>query len=269
VNVLPIVALLSVAALVYDGWRRSRWSRYEWSGLVGAALLFVATGTPLAMNAMAHLPEHMVLHIVTMFLAPAAMVYGSMGRRWWFAVPVRTRRPLLRTWYRLFRPLRRRPNVQLVIAAVLINLVMVASHTPRIFDAVMATPTLYHVIVEPAFFVSGWMFFSSMLGAPPRRPRAKLRVQFAALVVTMAEMLFLAMAMSIFTASAWYKMTDSAMGMAMPISFHDQQLAAAILWVCGDVWAVPLLIVLVRRVIIRDGGIFEVLNRYSADGSER
>jgi hypothetical protein len=75
--------------------------------------------------------------------------------------------------------------------------------------------------------------------------------------------------MSIFTKTPWYKMADFSMGMAMPISFHDQQLAAAILWVCGDVWAVPLLIVLVRRVIIRDGGFFEVLNRYSADGSER
>ena len=72
-------------------------------------------------------------------------------------------------------------------------------------------------------------------------------------------MLILAMSMSIFTKTAWYQMSD-AMG-PMTMSFSSQQLAAAILWICGDFWGVPLVVVIFRRLIDRDGSLLAALDR--------
>ena len=75
----------------------------------------------------------------------------------------------------------------------------------------------------------------------------------------MAEMLIMAMSMSIFTKSPWYQM-GGAMG-PMNMSFASQQLAAAILWICGDFWGVPLIVVIFRRLIDRDGSLLAALDR--------
>ena len=83
-------------------------------------------------------------------------------------------------------------------------------------------------------------------------------------------MLLLAMAMSIFTRTSWYAIMDPVTGMSgMPgmsmhattlaQAFHEQQLSAAILWICGDFWAIPSLVVIVRRVTLRDGSLFQAL----------
>jgi hypothetical protein len=99
-----------------------------------------------------------------------------------------------------------------------------------------------------------------------------LNQQLVMVVATMFEMLILAMSMSIFTQASWYDVMTPGHGMPfMPgmartvsAAFHQQQLAAGILWICGDFWAVPILVMIARRLIHRDGSLFAVLERHSS-----
>jgi len=219
---------------------------------------------------MTNLPDHMIGHVIVMFVVPMALIGGSTLRSLAWCIPAPWRRDVQRRYYRRSW---RTPSwlVHPLVAAVVMNVVMVGAHVPRFFNAAMAHRWLMDWLMEPAFLLSGLFFFHFIIPAWPHRPRSRLRLQLLMVVVTMVEMLIMAMAMSIFTKSAWYTMgTESAMS-SMPgmktspaVAFSQQQLAAAILWICGDFWAVPCLILIVRRVIQRDGSLLAALDRQAS-----
>ena len=79
-------------------------------------------------------------------------------------------------------------------------------------------------------------------------------------------MIFIAMALSIFASHSVYAWYDHVPGVTLP-AFADQQIGAAILWVCGDFWALPTMIVTVRKILDDEGGVGTALERFTRSGN--
>ena len=84
-------------------------------------------------------------------------------------------------------------------------------------------------------------------------------MQAISVVATAFAMLILAVAMAVMSRGAWYEMNIAMLGPAP--AFHDQQVAAGILWICGDFWSIPALILIVRRFMVNEGGLSAAFER--------
>jgi cytochrome c oxidase assembly factor CtaG len=295
---LGVIGLVMAGAVAVGAWRQPtywRTYRFEVLGAFATSLvLSAATMGPLDQLGMRNLTAHMIAHVVVMFLVPIGFLLSGAGHQVWNVVPKGWSGLLDKAFARLPKP---SWTSRVVIGTLALNAVMVVGHLPVVFNAIMVHMWAMSWLMEPAFLLSGLAFFSPLVVARPHQWQGRLRWQLAAVAVTMLEMLVMAMAMSIFTKAPWYTsmgvnllhhlMPSVAVGhlsasqyvalvrtpgfLTMPgmnmsvltpaALFHQQQLAAAVLWICGDFWAVPLIVVILRRAIARDGSLLKSLDR--------
>jgi putative membrane protein len=276
-----------ILALVVAGWheiglwrlaRRSRPERtrerrlrslWFYGGLV---VLLIAVESPIDYWADDYFFVHMIQHLLLMFAAPSLIVAGAPWQPLLAALPGQSGRSVTRGvladgWS---RPLRAVGGFFLRpwVAVALFNVVMVFWHLPRPFDVAEENQSVHIWLMHGSFFAAGVLFWLQFIPSPPFRRRMPLVSQAGALLVTNVIMIGIAMALSIFVTGSVYSVYDHVPGVTLP-PLADQQIGAGILWVCGDFWALPTMIMIVRQLIVADGSVSGALDRMLHRGAER
>jgi putative membrane protein len=279
----PFLIVAVVLAIWHEigRWRLARRSRPErtrerrlrslWF-YAGLAVLLLAVDSPVGYWAGDYFFVHMIQHLLLMFAAPSLIVAGAPWQALLAGLPGRygtrvTRGVLAGGWA---APLRwvaaaaLRPWASIGI----FNFVMILWHLPGPYDLAERNSMVQIWLMHGSFFVAGILFWLQYIPSPPFRRRMPLVSQALGLIVTNLVMIGLAMALSIFSSHSLYPVYDHVPGVTLP-PFADQQIGAAILWVCGDFWAAPAMIAIIRQIVDTEGSVGVALDRILHPGVTR
>jgi cytochrome c oxidase assembly factor CtaG len=236
----------------------------------GLLVLLLAVDSPIDYWSDSYFMVHMLQHLLLMFAAPSLVVAGAPGQPLLDALPGRSGKAVTRSvlaggWS---RPVRAAFTFLTgpVTAVVLFNLAMVVWHIPAAFDLAADNSAVHIWLEHGSFFVTGVLFWLQFIPSPPFRSRMPLLGGAAALLATNVVMIFIAMSLSIFATHSVYAPYDHVPGVTLP-AFADQQIGAAILWVCGDFWALPTMIITIRKLLNDETGVGTALDRFVRSGS--
>ncbi|HEY2508228.1 MAG TPA: cytochrome c oxidase assembly protein [Streptosporangiaceae bacterium] len=235
----------------------------------GLAVLLLAVQSPIDYWADKYFFVHMIQHLLLMFAAPWLVVRGAPWQPFLDALPGKTgqattRGVLTGGWS---RPLRAIGSAVLRpwVSITLFNVAMLAWHLPVLFDLAERNQAVHIWLMHSSFFVVGILFWLQFVPSVPFRIKMPPASQAAALLLTNIAMWVLAMAMGILSSTNWYPVYDHVAGVTLP-AFADQQIGAGILWICGDFWAIPTMIAVIRRLINEDGSIGAALDKMIGRG---
>ncbi len=242
----------------------------SWLFYAGLVVLLLAVVSPVDYWSDAYFFVHMFQHLLLMFAAPTLVVAGAPWQPLLDGLPGRTGQAITRGTLRggWSRPLRAVAGFLLRpwVSVTLFSLMMVIWHVPVLFDLAQNNQYVHIWLMHASFFLAGVLFWLQFIPSPPFRRRMTPVAQAAALIATNVVMWVLAMSMSILTQVSWYSVYNHVPGVTLA-PFADQQIGAAILWVCGDLWAIPALIVVMRRMIDQDGSMGASLEKMLGRGS--
>jgi putative membrane protein len=243
--------------------RRSLWF------YAGLAVLLIAVLSPIDYWADDYFFVHMIQHLLLMFAAPTLVVAGAPWQPLLDALPAGLGRRATRGVLAgaAARPLRAIGGAALRpwVSVAIFNVVMVAWHVPALFDLAERNQAVHIWLMHGSFFVAGVLFWLQFIESPPFRIRMPPASQAAALLLTNVVMWILAMSMGILSSTSWYSVYNHIPGVTLP-PFADQQIGAGILWVCGDFWAVPAMVHVIRRLIDTEGDLSSAVDRVFGRG---
>ena len=238
--------------------RRRAWAYYG-----GLALLVLVVCSPVDYWSDRYFYAHMIEHILIMFYAPLLVVAGAPWLGYLHALPVGARRRVLR-FLVLGHPAAPLRAIGRLLGApwtatLVFCMVMILWHVPVAFDTGETNQAVHIWLMHGSMLVAGVLFWLQIVPSHPIRPRLGPVGQMGSILLANLTMLLLAMALSIFTDRAWYTVYAHVPGVSLS-PFADQQIGAAILWVCGDLWALPALIAILRK-LRADGSLSQLVDR--------
>jgi putative membrane protein len=265
------IGLARLAARSRPERTRQRRLRSIWF-YAGLAVLLIAVQSPIDYWADDYFFVHMIQHLLLMFAAPTLIIAGAPWQPLLDALPggagkAATREALTAGWT---RPLRAVVGFLLRpwIAILVFSAVMIVWHLPGPYDLGERNQTVHIWLMHGSFFAAGLLFWLQFIPSPPFRIKMTPVSQAGALLATNVVMWALAMAMGFLSSTSWYSVYNHIPGVTLP-AYADQQIGAGILWICGDFWAIPTMIFVMRRLMAEDGSMSAAVDRILGRGSQR
>ena len=230
----------------------------------GLVILIVFVSGPFERWAVPRSSVQMAIFVFEAFYLPPLLIIGGPFVPLLFTLSVEPRRRMLRTFYvsKPFRWLRALSAVATspVAAIILFSAVVVVWFVPAVYDWTWSNGWAFNWLAAPSFIVSGYLFWRVILPSHPSPSRGSTRIQIMAIILAVIVMQIFAMAMVIFTTTPWYPLSVALNGSVLAL--REQHLAAALLWIGGDLGAVAALALVASRIMSQSGSISDSLERF-------